>query len=170
MWERLQELQSLIQLIKTHEVILFSSVCFSSLVTKKGCCLHTFSIILLLWDRTVFGQLPAWHHPLPALFSGCWPAPLQVYSNHSNKDGGGAQAGWLQGWCLLCNMLWSGDWRPSLQPCSLFFLKPCFPFKSFSLGSAGFGLFLSVLFTVTEQSLFHWSFGSSHLDPVAMNP
>lgn len=28
------------------------------------------AFLALFWDRTVFGQLPAWHHPLPAVFRG----------------------------------------------------------------------------------------------------
>lgn len=93
-------------------------MCFYSLVTKKGAVCTLFPLSPKLWlcsqDRTVFGQLPAWHHPLPAVFSGCWPAPIQVYYGSNTLDGGGGPSG-SSGALLLCNMVRSGDWHPSLK-------------------------------------------------------
>lgn len=58
----------------------------------------------------MFGQLPAWHHPLPAVFSGCWPTVVQVYSDHSTLTGGGGSGGWLRGywWADVCYVIWCG--------------------------------------------------------------
>lgn len=133
----------------------------SSLVTKKWGCLHTFSIILLLWlcssNWTVFGQLPAWHHPLPAVFSGCWPAPVQVYSDHSTMDGGGGPGGWLRGWWWadISYVIWCGQGIDflSLKLCIHYFWKPYIPY-----------VVMFIHFYLTQYDLAHscWNFSDSN--------
>lgn len=97
--------RGVIKVIHTHKGFLFPH-CVLFLPGNKDrravctlfplccCCCCSCSV-----DWTVFGQLPAWHHPLPAPFTGCWPTVVQVYSDHSTQTGGGSgSGGWLRGY------------------------------------------------------------------------
>lgn len=69
-------------------------------VTTELFCLCTFfhqsAILTMFWDWAVFGQLPAWHHPQPAVFS-CWLVLVRVCHDHSTLAGGAELSGWFNG-------------------------------------------------------------------------
>lgn len=96
-------------------------LCFYSLATKKGSCLHTSSIILLPWlcsrDRTVFGQLPRLASPsclLCAAAAGlllykctATAAPWMVEEDRVGGSGAGVCYIITHGWkSSSCQYLW----------------------------------------------------------------